>query len=61
MADYYSCTELEPLLEEIRRHFEQADRQQRPLSLNISNTGKLHPYVLRPDNHQEAEAVAGAT
>ena len=47
MADYYSCTDLEPLLHEIRRYFEEADGQQKPLALSISNTGQVHPYVLR--------------
>ena len=50
MADYYSCTDLEPLLHEIRRYFEEADGQQKPLALSISNTGQVHPYVLRTDD-----------
>ena len=49
MADYYACTELEPLLDEVRRLFAQADERQEPLSLSLSNAGEIYPYVLRPE------------
>jgi len=49
MADYYACTELEPLLDEIRRLFAQADERQEPLSLSLTNAGEIYPYVLRPE------------
>jgi len=62
MADYYACTELEPLLDEIRRVFGQADERQEPLSLSLSNTGEIYPFVLQPEApsapHQVQE-VAG--
>ena len=62
MADYYACTEVEPLLDEIRKCFEEAREQHRPLSLTISNTGTTYPYVLRPEDTsqpQQVKAVAG--
>ena len=49
MADYYACTELGPLLDEIRRLFTQAEEQQEPLSLSLSNTGEIYRYALRPE------------
>ena len=62
MADYYACTELEPLLEEIRKQFAQADERQEPLSLTLSNTGEIYPYVLQPappTGQHEVQDVAG--
>jgi hypothetical protein len=62
MADYYSCTDLEPLFDQIRRCFAEADERQEPLSLVISNAGKTHPYCVRPDNpagHPDVQEVAG--
>ena len=62
MADYYACTELEPLLDEIRRLFAQADERQEPLSLSLSNTGQVYRYALRPeapDGPSEVREVAG--
>ena len=49
MADYYACTELEPLLEEVRRLFNEAHERQEPLSLHLSNSGEIYPFVLRPE------------
>lgn len=57
MADYYACTEVEPLLDEIRKCFEEAREQHRPLSLTISNTGDTYPYVMRPEASSEAQEV----
>ena len=57
MADYYACTELEPLLDEIRRLFAQADERQEPLSLSLSNTGQFYPYVLQPQTGAEPHRV----
>jgi len=51
MADYYACTELDPLLEEIKKCFEEANGQEKPLTLTISNSGETYPYVLRPSTH----------
>jgi len=48
MADYYACTELEPLLDEIKKCFEEANQRQEPLTLTISNAGQTYPYVLQP-------------
>jgi len=62
MADYYACTELEPLLDEIRKRFAQAEERQEPLSLTLSNTGEIYPYVLRPEaptGQHEVQRVAG--
>jgi hypothetical protein len=57
MADYYACTELEPLLDEIRKLFAQAEEQQEPLSLSLSNTGEIYPYVLRTKGSAEQHRV----
>lgn len=57
MADYYACTEVEPLLDEIRTCFDEAREQQRPLSLTISNTGETYRYVMRPEAASEPQAV----
>ena len=62
MADYYACTELEPLLDEIRKRLQEANEHQTPLSLTISNAGQTYPYVLRPHDpasHQQVHEVAG--
>jgi hypothetical protein len=61
MADYYACTELEPLLDEIRKCFEEANERQEPLTLVISNAGDTYPYVLQPDDgtSDDAQEVAG--
>jgi hypothetical protein len=62
MADYYACTEVEPLLNEIRQWFTEAQQRQEPLSLTISNTGNTYPYVLRPEatsQPQQVQEVAG--
>ncbi len=49
MADYYACTELEPLLDEIRRLFSEADEREEPLSLSLSNNGEIYRFALRPE------------
>ena len=62
MADYYACTELEPLLDEIRTCFEEANERQEPLLLTLSNAGETYPYVLErsvPARSQEVQEVAG--
>lgn len=62
MADYYACTELEPLLDEIRKCFEEANERQEPLTLTISNAGQTYPYILQPDDcatSGDAQEVAG--
>ena len=62
MADYYGCTELEPLLDEIRKCFEEANEREEPLSLVVSNAGETYPYVLQPHGQagrQDAYEVAG--
>ena len=57
MADYYACTELEPLLDEIRKCLEEANERQEPLTLIISNAGQTYPYVLRPHDPASDENV----
>ena len=62
MADYCACTELEPLLDEIRKCFAEADTQQTSLSLTLSNNGQTYPYVLERHNapsERQAREVAG--
>ncbi|UCD51915.1 MAG: hypothetical protein JSW27_04615 [Phycisphaerales bacterium] len=61
MADYYACTELEPLLDEIKKCFEEASQRQEPLTLTISNVGQTYPYVLRPSGRTSGDVreVAG--
>lgn len=62
MADYYACTELEPLLEEIRKSFQEAEERRESLSLTLSNTGETYPYVLQRHSQPEpkqAHEVAG--
>ena len=62
MADYYACTELEPLLDEIRKCIQEANERQEPLALTLSNAGQTYPYVLQPHDptsHQQAYEVAG--
>lgn len=61
MADYYACTELEPLLDEIKKSFEEASRRQEPLTLTISNAGQTYPYVLQPGGAPggDVQEVAG--
>jgi hypothetical protein len=62
MADYYACTELEPLLDEIRKSFEEANERQESLTLVISNAGDTYPYVLQPDDGTtsgDVQEVAG--
>jgi hypothetical protein len=61
MADYYACTELEPLLDEIRRRLAEASEQHETLSLRISNAGKVYPYVLEPDNPAHLHRVHEVT
>ena len=59
MADYYACTELEPLLEEIRKSFEEAVEQQEPITLTISNAGQTYPYVMQRGTSDGVHEVAG--
>ncbi len=62
MADYYACTELEPLLDEIRKCLEEANERQEPLTLTISNAGRTYPYVLQSGDGAasgEVQEVAG--
>ena len=61
MADYYACTDLEPLFDEIRRCFQEASEQQKTVSLTISNAGKVYPYVLEPDNPARLRRVHEVT
>lgn len=62
MADYCACTELEPLLDEIRTCFQEANERHESVSLTLSNTGKTYPYVLQrhhQPNGQQVNEVAG--
>ena len=62
MADYYACTELEPLLDEIRTCFQEAGERHESVSLTLSNTGKTYPYVLQhhsEPNPPQVHKVAG--
>jgi len=57
MADYYACTEVEPLLNEIRQCFAEARERHEPFSLTISNTGDTYPYVLRPNDPSQPRQI----
>jgi|GEM_PF-1888042 hypothetical protein len=48
MADYFACTDLQSLFEEIRARFEEAEKQDRSLSLMISHADGPYRYALRP-------------
>jgi len=45
MADYFACTDLESLFEEVRACFEEAEKRERPLSLMISHTEGPYRYA----------------
>jgi len=63
MADCYACTDLQSLFEEIRARFEEAERQDRSLSLMISHADGPYRYALRPYrptcNATTTEAASG--
>jgi len=48
MADYFACTDLQSLFEEIRACFEEAEKHDKPLSLMISHAEGPYRYALRP-------------
>ena len=62
MADYCACTELEPLLDEIRQRFAEAGERHERLSLTLANQGRTYRYTLESkvrSQPREVQEVAG--